>query len=533
LLLIACVNTANLLLAKGLERSQEVALRLTLGGSRSGLIRLFLLESLLLGLLSGLAGLLFAYLAVRGLVYLRPGGIPRLDDLALDGRVLLFGLLVSLAAGILSGLMPALRTSAVDLQSSLKEGAAAAKGGARSHRLAGGLVIAELALALLGLLGAGLMVRNFLALQDVDPKFDAHNLLTFQIYMSPQTYPTDEARAQYTRRMLEELQNLPGASSAAIASSLPFSPISILVETVIEGNVLGKDDAKPRADWRIVSQGYFETLKIGLVSGRTFTEADREGSEYVAVVDAGLARRFWPDQDPLGKKVKVLTSRRQESDEPWRRVVGVVERVRSLGLDAEVMDQVYTPNQQFPNSRFAAVGLRTIGDPMNLARSAQEAVWKVDPNQPTEDVSSMAEIVAESLSGRRSYSLLMTLAAAISLVLAILGIYGVMAHSVALRSREIGIRKALGAQSGTVLKNLVARGMTLAGLGALVGLALFALLLLLWRQVIAGLLVDISPGDALTIVTVTFTLLAVAALATVLSARKALQIDPVQALRQD
>ena len=528
-LAIACVNTANLLLAKGMERSREVALRLTLGAGRGALIRQFLSESLLLGVAAGLLGLLLALGAIGLLTTLQPEGIPRLESVSLDLGVLGFGIALSLIAGIVSGVVPAVQTSGADLQTTLKEGAPAGRGGGRGHRLAGGLVVAEVALALVGLMGAGLMVRNFLSLQDTNPGFDARNLLTFQLHMSHTKYPSYAERVTYCDRMFEELDTLPGAASVALASSLPFSTISILVDTVLEGHEAQAGEADLLTDWRIISKDYIETMKIPLIKGRVFSEQDRDGAELVALVDDQMARRFWPGEDPLGKRLKVLTGLRSEAEEPWRKVVGVVGRIRSLGLDSESMDQVYTPYPQHPILTFMSVAIRTRSEPSAMAKLTRQAVWKVDPTQPLDEMLSMESIVGESLSTRRSYAFLMSLAAAVALLLAMLGVYGVMAHSVVLRTHEIGVRKALGARDGTVVKQLMTKGLLLSGYGVAAGLVVF----FLSHRVFSRLLFDMAATDPMTVAGVTLTLFAVAAVATLVSAWRALQIEPIQALRQE
>ena len=525
-LLIACVNAASLLLAQGLERSREVAMYLALGASRRNLMAQFLTEGLLLGLVGGLVGILLARWVVSAVVALRPEGIPRLEELTVDWRVVAFGLFMALVAGLVTGLIPALRASRPELVASLKEGAPGSRGG--GHRLAEALVVAEVALAVLGLVGAGLLVRSFLELKDTDAGFQATNLLTFSMYLPPGKYSTDEMRSHYLGKILDELETLPGKEHVAVATSLPFSAITFVMDSLMEGHPVGVGESKPVTDWRLIGGEYFQAMSIPLIQGRSFDDRDTVEKEPVIIVDQGLARRFWPGQDALGKLVKLAPGVKPDEEEPWRRVVGVVGSIRSIRLDEEPMSQVYTPYSQFPVTRFASVAIRTETDLTAMSRAAKRAIWRVDKDQAVEGVTDMEAVIDATLSSRRSYALLMSIASIIALILTAIGIYGIMAQAVDRRRSEIGIRRALGAGRGTVLWQLVKEGMKLAAIGTVLGL----MVALLASGVLSGLLFGVSPTDGMTSLGVTVILLTVAFSASLFSAWRAIQLDIVQVLRQ-
>ncbi len=525
-LLIACINTASLLLARGLERSREVAMYLALGANRRGLMAQFVTEGILLGIAGGVVGLFLARWAISAVVSLKPEGIPRLEELAIDGRIVIFGLLAAIVTGALAGMVPALRASRPDLVPALKEGSPGSRGS--GHRLAEALVVTEVAFAVLGLVGAGLLVRSFLELKDTETGFQADNLLTFQLTLPQSRYPSNEARSEYLTRILDKLEALPGQEYVAVATSLPFSEITYISESLMEGHPVGSGESKPVTDWRVASSGFFKAMGIPLIQGRTFDDRDTAERELVVVVDQGLARRFWPEGESLGKLVKIIPGLKPAAEEPWRRIIGVVGSIRSMSVDEEPMNQAYTPHTQFPVTRFISVAIRTETDLDAMGRAAKAAIWTLDKDQTVEGVTSMRAILDETLSSRRSYALFMSIASFIALILTAIGVYGVMAQAVNRRHNEIGIRRALGARSSTVLWELVSQGLKLSAVGIGLGITLtfFA------SRVLSGLLFGVTATDTVTLLGVVLILLVVACSASLFSALRAIQIDPNQALRQ-
>jgi putative ABC transport system permease protein len=529
-LVIACVNVANLTLARATARDKEVALRTALGAGRGGLVRQFLVESLLLAVTGGALGLLLAWWALRILVALGEDRLPRVEEIGIDWRSIAFTAAVTLATGVAFGLVPALKASRTRLHGLLKEGGKTSASGSAGNRLRSSLVVVEVALALLVLVLAGLILRSFNRLQQVDPGFRPEKLLTLQIRLTPSKYPDDPQRAAYADRLLERVRSLPGVRQAAVATSLPLGEIRFEIETRIEGVEPVPGEPAFHADWRPVSPGYFATLGVPLLRGREFTTTDHAGGAQVAVVDQTFAERFWPGQDPLGKRVRLM---RPSNKGGWLTIVGVAGHVRNLGLDADAAEQVYTPFAQTP-FEFVSVVLRTQSDPQSLVTSLREAVRSIDRELPVDAVKTMDQVLDDSIAGRRSYALLFGAFAAVALTLVAVGVYGVMAYSVAQRVQEIGIRMALGAQRGSVVKMVVSQGLALAGIGVVLGLALTGLVSKLFSSFgtfLASLLFGVGATDVLTFATVTLGLLALALLATWLPARRATRIDPMVALR--
>ncbi len=524
-LLIACANVANLLLARATARQKEVSIRAAIGASRGGLVRQFLTESVVLALLGGGLGLLLAGLGVRALLAMNPGYIPRLGELRIDPAVLGFTLLVSLATGLLFGLAPALRAFRPDLQGNLKEGGKTSAGGSARHRLRSALVVAEVALALVVLVGAGLLARSLLRLQALDLGFDAGNVLTMQLYLSPTKYPEGAQQVAQTQRLLERLEQLPGVRAAGAVTGLPLSEVQFLVETKVEGHTSADGQSQPVFDWRPISPGYFRAIGIPLRDGRAFGALDHAAAAPVAIVDEELAARYWPGQSALGKRL-MLTTGQPGNKVEWRRVVGVVGHVRALGLEGESREQVYTPLPQSPFP-YVSVALRTSSDPARVADLARQAIWAADPDQPVDHVQTMEEIVRGSAAGRRSYTVLLAAFAGVALVLATLGVYGVMAYSVAQRRHEIGIRMAMGARPADVSQLVVRQGLRLAAVGLLLG----AVLSLASSRWVASLLFGVGAGDPVTLVGVALLLGGVMLLASYLPARRAARTDPMVTLR--
>ena len=529
-LVIACVNVANLTLARATARDKEVALRTALGAGRGGLVRQFLVESLVLALLGGAGGLVLAWWALRVLVALGQDRLPRVDEIGLDWQSLAFTAAVTLATGIAFGLVPALKASRTRLHGLLKEGGKTSAVGTGRHRLRSALVVVEVALALLVLVLAGLILRSFNRLQQVDPGFREENLLTLQLRLTPATYPEDAQRAGYAERLLERVRSLPGVRQAAVATSLPLGEIRFEIETRIAGQEPVPGAPIFHADWRPVSPGYFATLGVPLLRGREFATTDRAGGTEVAVVDQSFAERFWPGQDPLGQRIKLA---RPSNKGGWLTIVGVVGNVRNFGLDADSTEQVYTPFAQTP-FEFVSLVARTESDPLALAPRLRDEVRALDRDLPVDAIKPMSEVLDDSIAGRRSYALLFGAFATVALTLVAVGVYGVMAYSVAQRVQEIGIRMALGAPRTAVVKMVVRQGLMLAGVGIVLGLALTGLVSRLFSSFgafLSSLLFGVGVADALTFTAVTLGLLALALLATWLPARRATRIDPMVALR--
>ncbi|HEY2799077.1 MAG TPA: ABC transporter permease [Chthoniobacterales bacterium] len=523
-LLIACANVANLLLARAAVRQKEIALRLALGASRARLTRQFLTESIVLAALGGALGLLLAVGSLHVLKTFIPDTVSQAQAITIDGKVLAFTLFVSLLTGIVFGLAPATQASKFDLNDSLKEGARDSSGGGKSHRLRGLLVIGEVAVSFLLLIGAGLLINSFLHLRHLDPGFNPDHLLTVKVSLPDTKYPDKEKKAAFFNEVVRRVQPLPGVESVAVANNLPFTYNGDSMPIGIEGRVDPPPDQRLDVIFRVVGPDYFKTMKIPLLKGRTFTDHDRAGSANVAVVSEQTARHFWPGENPIGKRLKPGST---TSDSPWREVVGVVEDVRQNDYVKAPKMQMYFSYYQITSFPPNALVIRTKVDPLSLAATVRNAIWEVDKDQPVSDIRTMDDIVSAAVARQRFSMLLLAVFAALALVLAAVGIYGVMSYAVAQRTREIGIRMALGAQRSDILRMTVAQGLKLVGLGLVIGLAAAFLL----TRVMASLLFGISATDPLTFLSISLVLLSVAVLASYLPARRATKVDPMIALR--
>lgn len=526
-LLIACANVANLFLARAVERRKEVAIRTSIGARRRDLVRQSLVESVLLALAGAAIGLLLAAWGLEVLQAMEPENLPRLAEVSIDGGVLLFTLIVALVAGLLFGLAPAIRASRPDLQGTLKEGGKTDDAGGGAARLRQALVAAEIALALLVLVSAGLMLRSLDRLQGQDPGFDAEGVLTAELYLSPTQSAGGQAQAAIGERILERVRSTPGVAGAGAVSGLPLSNVQFMVPTEVEGDVRGEGRALPSFDWRPVSPGYLGALGVPVIAGRTFDERDHAEARPVAVVSEDLAERFWPGLDPLGKRLRLTVG--QPDGPEWRTVVGVVGHVKAVSLEGESPEQVYTPIAQSPLP-FFSLAVRTEGsDPMALAPAVREAIWSIDRHQPIENLQPMQAVLDRATAGRRAYAFLVAVFAVVALVLAVVGVYGVMAYSVAQRTTEIGLRMALGAEPADVLRLVVRQGAVLAAIGLAAGL-----LLSLWTgSFLAGLLYEVSARDPATYAAVALALGALALVATFVPARRATRVDPIASLRAE
>jgi putative ABC transport system permease protein len=527
-LLIACANVANLLLARAASRIKEVAIRSALGARRRDLLRQLFVESTMLALVGGVVGLVLAWLGVKGVVVLQPANVPRITELGIDATVAVFTLGVSVVTGLLFGLAPAIQMSRTNLQETLKEGGRSGTADRSGHALRRVLVVAEVALALTLLAGAGLLIKSLALLQEVSPGFDASSLLTFNVSIPNATYRSDTARIQYFERAIEAVRAVPGVTDVGITSTLPFSASWSTGSFRVEGYQPPPGQPGPWGDQRVVSPGFFTTIKVPLLKGRLFTEQDGASGPAVVVVDEEMVRRFWPNVDPIGKRVTFGNPQR-DSSVTWMTVVGVVGHTKHEGLDAENRVQLYHPykrlNGFISSTMFFAV--KSVGDPNQLVSAVRNAIHSIDRDVPVGAVATMQTNIANSMGQRRFAMLLLGLFAVMAVVLASIGIYGVMSYSVTQRSHEIGIRMALGAARQNVLGMVMGQGLVLVGIGVVIGLAgAFGL-----TRLISSQLFGVKPSDPTTFTLVAVTLVAVAALATFVPAMRATRVDPVDALR--
>jgi putative ABC transport system permease protein len=529
-LLIACANVANLLLARASSRRKEMAVRAALGAGRWRVARGLLVESVMLALAAGALGLLLAFWGTDLLVALGPGDLPRIGEVALDERVLLFTLAVSLLTGVGFGLAPAAQASRADLVDALKEGGSnpsARPGG----RLRGALVVSEIALALVLLVGAGLLVRSFARLLEVDPGFRPEGVVTMQLQLSDASYAENHQVVSFYDRLLERARGLPGVVEAGLVTTVPLGKGAMALTYDVEGRPPAPPNERTSASFDVASPGYFRAMNIPLVRGRTFTDADREGSPAVVIVSETMARRAWPGEDPLGKRITMGASA-SGPPPPSREVVGVVGDVKHGGLEAEVKEAIYAPYGQVPWPNVTLVA-RTEADPDATAVAMRAAVRGVSPDQPVYNVRVMEQVVAESVAKPRLYASLLGLFAGLALLLSAMGIYAVMSYTVTQRAHEIGIRMALGARPGDVLRLVVGHGMRLTLVGVAIGLAAAFGLARLLASLSASLLFGVSATDPATFGGIALLLAGVALLACWLPARRAARVDPLVALRTD
>jgi predicted permease len=523
-LLIACVNVANIILARGASRQREMALRVTLGASRLQLLRHLVAENLLLALTGGFLGSVLAFWALPPLRSLVPPEMIGGTHIALDSRVLLFTLICCLGSGVFFGLIPALRLVDADLNVSLQEGGRSSSGGAKARRMRSALVVTEIALAAVLLIAAGLLLRSFSGLLKVAEGFNPDNVLALQMSVPQPRYPQPADRVTFMKSTLERINALPGITSASAVSRLPLNPGNSNRSVEIEGRTAPPSgDAPP--DYLVVAPDYFRTMNIPLLSGRTFEDRDTAGSLPVAVISAATAHYFWPGQDPVSKRLRGACG---NDDKVWCQVVGVVGDIKQHHLEQASRMAVYVPFYQDPWS-FLAIVVRTKVDPANAATAVESAIHSIDPDQPVYNVRTMRDVEAASLSPQRLQIALIGLFAALALVLACMGIYGVMSYSVAQRTNEIGVRMAMGAQTGNVLGLVLGEGVKLALLGAGIGLvgAFFA------SRLLSGMLFGVTPGDPATFCLVAAVLIVVAVVACYIPARRATRVDPLVALRYE
>ena len=526
-LLIACTNVANLLLARASGRETEMAVRSALGAGRGRLVRQLLTESAILGAAGGALGLLLGIWGVDALVSLEPQGIPRLSEIRIDTTVVCFTMALSIATGLLFGLVPAFHSTS--LSASLKEAGRGAPTTRAGASLRGGLVIAEMALAMMLLAGAGLFIRSFTTLASVDPGFQAAHVLTFELSLPESRYEQEPRQVAFFDQLLPRLRAIPGVQAVAGAMALPLGGSSFVLSFTVAGRPPLPSSQQPAMQVRVATPEYFQTIGIPLRRGRLFTDDDRPGSPPVVVITESAARQFFPNEDPIGKKITLGWGRGRGTPRAGGEVVGIVGDVKEEGLDEAEPPQLYMPYRQWPVQAMSLV-LKTAVPPASVSDAARRAVYAVDPNVPVANILTLDQIVARSISQPRFYTTLLAVFAAVALLLAAIGIFGVLSYAVAQRTREIGIRIALGAQERAVLVLVVREAMLLAGAGVGAGLVLA---LALSRSLVSKMLFSTSPHDAATFVSVAAILSGVALIASYIPARRATRVDPNVALRAE
>jgi putative ABC transport system permease protein len=528
ILLIACANVANLILARSDERHREIAVRTALGASRGRIIRQLLTESVLLSLIGGVLGVALAYGGMRALVALRPAGIPRVGDLGLDVVVLGFTLMLTVVTGIVFGLAPALELSQPDLNRSLKEGGRTGTVGRARQRFRDSLAVAQMGLSVVLLIGAMLLVRSFVELRRIDLGFSRANALTLRTALPLSSYPNDTTVIDFYRTLLQHVRELPGVRSVGATRLLPLTGTIGDWSITLEGRVRLPGE-NPNGDWQVATPGYLETMGMKRVRGRFFTEADNENAPLVAVINETMAKRYWPNEEALGKRFHLGTNER-----PWITIVGIVGQVRHNAVTETPRAEMYVPHAQWSAAGASAprgmtLVIRTSGDPLAALSYVRTTVRSLDPNLPLADIRTLERVADDSLSQARFTTMLLALFAALALTLATIGIYGVISLLVTRRRQEIGIRIALGARPSSILSMVVRRGMALAALG--VGLGLVAALLL--TRVLTSLLYGVTRFDVMTFAVVPALLAAVALVACLIPAGRAATVNPVVALREE
>jgi putative ABC transport system permease protein len=526
-LLIACANVANLFLVRGASRTKEVALRIAFGAGRGRIVRQMLTESLVLACFGGVLGLALAIGGIRGMAQLIPTGMLSGSTVNLNGAVVLFVGSVVLLAAFIFGLAPALHSTKPDVQSELKEGGRTSSAGASQNRLRGVLAIAEMSLALILLIGAGLMMKSLYRLLAVDPGFRPERVLAMSIELHTQQYSQDPAVLNFWQQLLDRVSVLPGVQSAAVGTNIPLTDSHGRADVTIEGMAQPEPGNYPHPDVHIVSPKYVETLGISLLRGRTFTDDDNEKAPLAGMVNAMVARRFFPNEDPIGKRF-LFGHPAATNSSKWYTIVGVVSDTKLYGLANPARLEVYLPFRQSPSNGMSLV-VKSSADPAALTTEIREAVQSLDKDQPIFAISTMEKLRSNSVATRRMTLVLLGLFSGLALVLGAIGIYGVISYSVAQRTHEIGIRMALGAPRLDVFRLVVGQGLKLAGIGIAIGIvAAFGL-----ARLMSSLLYGVSTTDFETFAGVSILLALVALLACYVPARRAMRVDPTVALRYE
>jgi putative ABC transport system permease protein len=539
-LLIACANIANLLLARASARQKEMAIRAAMGAGRWRVARQLLTESVLLALIGGGLGLLIAHWSIQLILYISPNAIPRSREITLDWKVLAFTVGISFLTGILFGLMPAIQAGEVDVHETLKE---TGRGTTRRHWLRSSLVVVEVATTMVLLIGAGLMIRSFYRLQNVNPGFSYEHLTSFSISLPEKKYAGEEQLNDFFNRLLENIRPLPGVLAVAAASGLPLGNNGWQTGFVVEGKPLPPRSETPLMEACTVTPDYFRAMNIPLLRGRYFTDQDNraflagrdlsklnEGERLISgtnviIIDEEFARRYWPNEDAVGKRIKIGTDEKS----PSLTVVGIVGRVKMEGLNQDSNRvQGYFSFAQLPFNGMAVI-IKAAGDPTQLVASARDQLKAVDPDQPIYNIRTMNEIRSESVAPERLNLTLLSIFAGIALVLAVVGIYGVMSYTVTQRTHEIGIRMAIGAQPKDVFRMVIGQGMMLALIGVAFGLVgAFGL-----TRLMTTMLFGVAPTDPVTFAAIAVLLAGVSLVACYIPGRRATKVDPVVSLRYE
>ncbi len=533
-LLIACANVANLLLARAASRQKEIAVRTALGAGRMRLVRQMLTESVLLSTAGGAIGMFLAWASIRALVSAGPTTIPRLSEIALDGWVLAFTAGISVLTGLIFGLAPALHASKPEMAETLKEGSRGMSGSASRHRVRNSLVVAEISLALVLLVGAGLMLKSFANLTDADAGFRDDGVLVASVTLPQTKYPfmpveKRQLSRDFNTRVIENIRALPGVEYAATTSPLLGGNQTSFH---IQGTPIPQPGQAPSTDNTRVSPDYFKVMGVRLLKGRYFTEADVDGAPRVCIVDETLANTRWPNEDPIGKVMRFGSGQIQPGQDPgWMTVVGVVAHVKNYGVDQDSREETYVPHAQSFGG--GTIVVKAKGDPAQLISPVRQAVLSVDPDVPIFGARTLASIVSDNVAPRRMSVNLLGGFAGLALLLAAVGIYGVMSYAVSQRTHEIGIRMALGAGRGDIFKLVVGQGMWLAGVGVVLGLLMAFGLAFGIDRFLSPLLFGVSKTDPATYALIPFVLIAVALGANYIPARRAMKVDPIIALRYE
>jgi predicted permease len=531
-LIIACANVANLLLVRASARQKEFAVRTALGASRLRLVRQLLTESLVLALIGGTLGFLLALWGNHILISLSPDNIPRIQEVSLDGRVLAFALFASILTGIIFGLAPALQASKLDIHETLKEGSNRSTGGVYRTRIRNTFVVTEVCIALVLLVSAGLVARSFLKLLEVDLGFYPDNVMTMQMSLPQSKYSDGEKVLGFYEEVVRRVQALPGVQAASASSSLPLSQ-GIENYFVVEGQPNSGGVEGYMGIYQAVTTDYFGAMGTSLLKGRYFASGDSRDAPGVVIVSDAMVKRFWPNEEPVGKRIKVGGG--SASDLPWLSVVGVVKGVKQYGVNLESEMQIYVPFNQLPMPIVGPVAgngflvIRSSSANQSLSSAVRSEIRQLDNDLPVYNVKSMDQLIAESISWQRFAMLLLVIFAAVALVLTVIGIYGVVNYSVTQRTHEIGVRIALGARHGDVIRLVVEQGLRLA----VAGVALGVIAALILTRILSSLLYGVSATDPLTYAGTAILLIAVAMVASYIPARKASRLDPMIALRYE
>lgn len=529
-LLIACVNVASLLLGRATVRWKEVSVRAALGASRWNLIRLLLTESLLLGFIGGLVGLLLAAFGVEWLVKLNPAAIPDPKAISIDGFVVTFTMLISILTGAIFGIIPAWQMTKTNLSQAMRETGRSASGAGRLKLIRNGLVVLEIGMSLILLVSAGLLLKSFWKLLQVNPGFRAENVVSANVSLPRAKYPDEWQQAEFFRRAVEAVRAVPGVESVAAVTNLPFGNGRGATSFEIDGRPTPPNTDGPVADNHVISPEYFKAMGIPMRAGRDFTEIDDRSHPGVVIINEKAAQRYWPGENPIGKRLNMDTPEETKlyGKGVWREIVGVIGNVKLLELNAEFEPEIYTPMMQTPSAGMTLV-VRGIGESEKLTNSIRQSVISVDPNQPIRRAQLLETAISRSVAPQRFIALLLAIFAGLAIVLAMVGIYGVMSYAVSQRTQEIGIRMALGAQRFDVLRMVVGQGMKLVLIGVGLGLAgaLGA------TRVLTSLLFGINPTDFATFAVVALLLILAALVACFFPARRATKVDPMIALRYE